>query len=356
MSTPTPVSRRTSTNSIFSPPSSISNFGRRASHASVASSSTTTRAADSPRVGTPASVTSERKRRNRDLLRDYYGLATEGATNAGSTRANALTTDALDIDNPTTFVPEAYFHQLSQNASLTELLGREEELITGECSQIRELDGERQSIVYNHHHELIEASDTIRKMKSRAEALDTSLDSLKSSLESISQLSAALAPTSRDMLTTTTRPKPRLPMASTMIEPSTPKRRTLSTLDEDPTTPTPSKLDSSMTTTTTTTSHFESPPRTISEPGAAAIAFDPLIHLPALLSLPIMLRALIEDRKDRKAADSLWGEWEPTLRVWEDEQIQGAKEIGMECRDVLKRRRANSGAPRPDLHHHVVVK
>ena len=30
--------------------------------------------------------------------------------------------------------------------------------------EIRELDGERQSLVYNHHHELIEASDTIRKV------------------------------------------------------------------------------------------------------------------------------------------------------------------------------------------------
>lgn len=29
---------------------------------------------------------------------------------------------------------------------------------------MRELDGERQSLVYNHHHELIEASDTIKKV------------------------------------------------------------------------------------------------------------------------------------------------------------------------------------------------
>lgn len=31
-------------------------------------------------------------------------------------------------------------------------------------AEIRELDGERQSLVYNHHHELIEASDTIKKV------------------------------------------------------------------------------------------------------------------------------------------------------------------------------------------------
>lgn len=28
-------------------------------------------------------------------------------------------------------------------------------------SEMRELDGERQSLVYNHHHELIDATDTI---------------------------------------------------------------------------------------------------------------------------------------------------------------------------------------------------
>jgi hypothetical protein len=29
------------------------------------------------------------------------------------------------------------------------------------CPEIRQLDSERQSLVYNHHHELIAASDTI---------------------------------------------------------------------------------------------------------------------------------------------------------------------------------------------------
>lgn len=54
------------------------------------------------------------------------------------------------------------------------LLKRENDLLTGKYSfaqnwasfvksgiEIRELDSERQSLVYNHHHELIAASDTI---------------------------------------------------------------------------------------------------------------------------------------------------------------------------------------------------
>ncbi|KAK4055199.1 hypothetical protein OIV83_000479 [Microbotryomycetes sp. JL201] len=324
MSLPTPVSRRTSTNSLFSPPTSLANT-RRASHAS---------SSGSPRVGTPSSAAgSDRKKRTRDLLRDYYGLGSEGKKVTASP-----TPDALDIDNPATFVPEAYFRELSQKASLPELLKREEELI----SEIRELDGERQSIVYNHHHELIEASDTIRKMKSRAEALDTSLEALKASLESISQLSTSLV--SNRQLPRPARPPLNAPplSPSATAEPATPTRqRRLPTLEEDPTTPTPTRPRSH----SAVESTFEAPP--------VEARFDPLQHLPALLSLPVLLRALINE--DRKTADSLWGEWEPTLRQLEEEHVEGIREIGMECRDVLKRRRANSNAPRPDSYH-VVVK
>jgi hypothetical protein len=82
--------------------------------------------------------------------------------------------------------------------------------------EIRELDGERQSLVYNHHHELIAASDTIRavgpvltsaegegriftrthlftQMKSRAESLDADLERLKVAFSEISRLASEVA-------------------------------------------------------------------------------------------------------------------------------------------------------------------
>ncbi len=77
------------------------------------------------------------------------------------------------------FDARAYYEKLS-NQSLADLLKRENELLTGSFYQrtilldlshfileIRELDSERQSLVYNHHHELIEASDTIKKVGSQ---------------------------------------------------------------------------------------------------------------------------------------------------------------------------------------------
>jgi vacuolar protein sorting-associated protein 51 len=77
------------------------------------------------------------------------------------------------IDSPA-FNAEGYFNQLAITSSLPVLLKRENELAEGsvpylateigseKISEIRQLDGERQSLVYNHHHELIAASDTIR--------------------------------------------------------------------------------------------------------------------------------------------------------------------------------------------------
>lgn len=77
-------------------------------------------------------------------------------------------------------------------------------------AEIRQLDSDRQSLVYNHHHELIAASDTISavrdylstcmrivftpsQMKTRAESLDADLDALKTAFSEISRLSAEVS-------------------------------------------------------------------------------------------------------------------------------------------------------------------
>lgn len=80
--------------------------------------------------------------------------------------------------------------------------------------EIRQLESDRQALVYNHHHELIAASDTIRavsagddddepasgtlidltlsvnKMKTRADSLDVDLEKLKAAFSEISRLSS----------------------------------------------------------------------------------------------------------------------------------------------------------------------
>ncbi|KAG0698507.1 Vps51/Vps67-domain-containing protein [Suillus ampliporus] len=134
-----------------------------------------------PGTKTPAGPLA--KTRARDLLRKHYGLGVGPPTPLPG-RSN----DPMDLDS-TDFDAKSYYEQLITTSSLPALLKRENDLLT----EIRQLDGERQSLVYNHHHELIAASDTIAAMKTRAEGLDVDLDLLKAAFSEISRLGAKVS-------------------------------------------------------------------------------------------------------------------------------------------------------------------
>ncbi|SCZ90855.1 BZ3500_MvSof-1268-A1-R1_Chr1-3g02318 [Microbotryum saponariae] len=301
-----PPSKSASPTSISALASTPSHLLRRASSAASESFSTTTSAS-----GAPGTATGERKRRTRNLLQNYKIMAQGGHGQGGGMTNKG---DPYDIDSPESFSPDMYFHRISNNASLPELLRQENELLNGESenSMANVISGPRHGALPTcpsspaepHPYAIRTASDTIRKMKSRAEALDASLDSLKSAFQSIAQLSDTLAPNTVRTIDLPTSPNRSLPPITSK---PTADRSRLDVLSEDP-----------------------SPPS----------RFDPLIHLPALLSLPILLKALLVN--DRARADSLWGLWEPALRSWEDEEVQGVKEIGMECREALRRGRSGS--------------
>ncbi|KAJ7126847.1 Vps51/Vps67-domain-containing protein [Mycena epipterygia] len=123
------------------------------------------------------------KTRARDLLRKHYGLGV-GPPPALPGKSQ----DPMNLDSPA-FDPKTYYEQLITTSSLPALLKRENDLLV----EIRELDSERQSLVYNHHHELIAASDTIAAMKTRAESLDADLDLLRMAFSEISRLSTEVA-------------------------------------------------------------------------------------------------------------------------------------------------------------------
>ncbi|KAH0833075.1 Vps51/Vps67-domain-containing protein [Lanmaoa asiatica] len=156
------------------------------------------------------------KTRAMDLLRKHYGLGvgpplpipgkSNDPMNMGMSTRH-LTPFGIDVvvsDSPA-FDAKTYYDQLITTSSLPALLKRENELLTGGPSvlyggeilrlqkEIRQLDSERQSLVYGHHHELIAASDTIATMKNRAESLDADLDSLKAAFSEISRLAAEVS-------------------------------------------------------------------------------------------------------------------------------------------------------------------
>lgn len=116
-------------------------------------------------------------------MRKHYGLSVGPPTPLPGKVA-----DPMNLDS-TAFDARAYYEQLITTSSLPTLLKRENELLT----EIRQLDSERQSLVYNHHHELIAASDTIAAMKSRAENLDADLDLLRAAFSEISRLSSDIS-------------------------------------------------------------------------------------------------------------------------------------------------------------------
>ena len=137
-------------------------------------------------------------------------------------------------------------------------------------------------------------------MKSRAESLDASLDQLRSSFESITQLAASLG--AGDPALRAARPA----------------------VSQPPTGP-------------------ADPP---SESSASTVVFDPLVHLPPIVNLPSRLRACLSEvtdgKRGRAEADQLWGAWVEPLRIWEDAGVVGARDIAAECREVLARARRPS--------------
>ncbi|KAF4613582.1 hypothetical protein D9613_007647 [Agrocybe pediades] len=133
------------------------------------------------------------KTRARDLLRKHYGLGVGPppplpGNNSQDPMDLSLHASNLELDS-SAFDAKSYYEQLITTSSLPALLKRENELL----SEIRQLDSERQSLVYNHHHELIAASDTISAMKTRAESLDGDLDLLRAAFSEISRLTAEVS-------------------------------------------------------------------------------------------------------------------------------------------------------------------
>lgn len=125
--------------------------------------------------GADAARPARRNRANNNLLRNYYGLdeAASGSSGDDSGRAGDAASlkrigpaasqpaaDPRDPDSGSAFDVDAAFRSRLQTKTLAQLLREESVLLT----EIRELDGERQSLVYNHHHELVFASETMRRV------------------------------------------------------------------------------------------------------------------------------------------------------------------------------------------------
>ncbi|XP_024120450.1 vacuolar protein sorting-associated protein 51 homolog [Oryzias melastigma] len=131
---------------------------------------------------------SGRRRRVHGMLKLYYGLNEEGKT---SEKSPSL--DPCDINGPH-FDPELYLNKLRRECSLAELMDQE----TCMVKQIRSLDSDMQTLVYENYNKFISATDTIRKMKNDFKKMEDEMDCLSANMAAITDFSASISGTLQD--------------------------------------------------------------------------------------------------------------------------------------------------------------
>ncbi|CAO1602708.1 hypothetical protein XANCAGTX0491_006309 [Xanthoria calcicola] len=140
-------------------------------------------------------------RRNKNALRDYYGLKAAAPANATTTSNDpqrepaepALEITRGEFDTPG-FDAEAYVRDTLARESLQGLLKIESGLI----NDIRALDGEKKALVYDNYSKLITATDTIRRMRTNMDPLTPTTSTLTPAIAHIAETAASLAASLQD--------------------------------------------------------------------------------------------------------------------------------------------------------------
>uniref|UniRef100_A0AAY4CPB8 Vacuolar protein sorting-associated protein 51 homolog n=1 Tax=Denticeps clupeoides TaxID=299321 RepID=A0AAY4CPB8_9TELE len=128
------------------------------------------------------------KRRVHGMLKLYYGLNEEGKA-----LGQAESLDPCDINGPH-FDPELYLNKLRKECSLGELVDQEACMV----KQIRSLDSDMQTLVYENYNKFISATDTIRKMKNDFKKMEDEMDCLSTNMAAITEFSARISGTLQD--------------------------------------------------------------------------------------------------------------------------------------------------------------
>eukprot|EP00729_Bicosta_minor_P015219 gene15219-27696_t len=125
-----------------------------------------------------------RKRKKRAMLKMFYG----GAPSTPAVRSEGG--DPMDIDGGG-FESDHYLKKIYSALPLGELVTKEKKL----GSQIKSLDSEMQTLVYENYNKFISATDTIRKMKSQVDGMEEEMSRLVENMTSISSLSGVITET-----------------------------------------------------------------------------------------------------------------------------------------------------------------
>ena len=123
----------------------------------------------------------EKAQRVRNLLSSYYGLA------EGAEEGPAKSGPVSELDQPVFDAPR-YMSGLLRKLPLPELMDRHVTL----SKEIKTLDSQMQTLVYENYNKFITATDTIRDMMSDVDGMGSSMESLSGQMDKVSVQSEAV--------------------------------------------------------------------------------------------------------------------------------------------------------------------
>ncbi|ESL09269.1 hypothetical protein TRSC58_03014 [Trypanosoma rangeli SC58] len=129
----------------------------------------------------------ERRRRIREQLREFYGDPTASRERHSVECSKAGTSPEMDVDSEF-FNVNKYVTDLLRRESLKELVETDTQLLR----TVRHLDGELQELVYQNYAKFISATDTIREMRENITEMDAKLQALSSNVENIDAVSKSV--------------------------------------------------------------------------------------------------------------------------------------------------------------------
>ncbi|XP_020823668.1 vacuolar protein sorting-associated protein 51 homolog [Phascolarctos cinereus] len=132
----------------------------------------------------------ERRRKAHGMLKLYYGLPEAEAAAPGATPDPRDPTDL----NGAHFDPEVFLDKLRKECPLAQLMDSETDMVR----QIRALDSDMQTLVYENYNKFICATDTIRKMKNDFRKMEDEMDRLATTMAVITDFSARISATLQD--------------------------------------------------------------------------------------------------------------------------------------------------------------
>lgn len=138
----------------------------------------------------PEADAPERRRKAHGMLKLYYGLS-EGEAAGHPAGPDPL--DPTDL-NGAHFDPEVYLDKLRRECPLAQLMDSETDMVR----QIRALDSDMQTLVYENYNKFISATDTIRKMKNDFRKMEDEMDRLATNMAVITNFSARISATLQD--------------------------------------------------------------------------------------------------------------------------------------------------------------